>query len=472
VSVARQVAWNTIAQVAARAAVLALAVVTTGVLTRYLGVSGYGDYVIVSVYVSFFGLVFDWGIPTMIARELPRTPRAAELLGTALALRMALALPVGALAAAVAFSIYGGEDDRQVRLGVLIALPTILAVAASTTLSALFQARLRMDLVAAAEFISQTATFALLLTLVAADRSFYELIAATVAGAALNAFVVFLLARRLERFRLLLDLAGWRRLLRLALPLGLAIVVATIYFRADALLLSLLKPSEDVGIYGVAYRFFEVATTFPAFFLGPVFPLISAAVAHGTNESLNALLQRSFDVLVVAAFGLVALTVAVAPELVVVIAGDAFERSGTPLRTLVLGAGCLFFNSLFALTLVALDRQRTVLIISVATLLANIALNLILIPRYSYNAAAAIATLSQFASALGAGIVVWRTTGFSPQLRTTVRCAAAAVATFLAMTVLDVPLVIDVVVGVAVYAAGLLLLRVDRELDLRQLLRV
>lgn len=470
-TVARQVAWNTIAQVIARTAVLAAAVVTTGVLTRYLGVSGYGDYVIVSVYISFFSLVFDWGIPTMVARELPRTTRPAELLGTAISLRLALALPVGALAAAAAFAVYGGEDDRRVRLGVLIALPTILAVAASTTLSALFQARLRMDLVAAAEFVSQTVVFALILTLVAADRSFYELIAATVAAAALQAIAVFFFSRRLERFALGFDFAAWRRLVWLALPLGLAIVVATIYFRADALLLSLLKPSEEVGIYGVAYRFFEVATTFSAFFMGPVFPLISAAAAHGTAEELLSLLQRSFDVLVVAAFGLVAMTVAVAPELVVVIAGEAFERSATPLRMLIAGAGALFFNSLFALTLVALNRQRTVLAISVATLVANIALNVVFIPEFSYNAAAAIASLSQLASAVGAGIVVWRTTGFSPRLRTTVRCAAGAAATFLVLIVLDAPLAIDVPVGLAVYAAALLLLRVDRELDLRQLLR-
>jgi len=472
VSVARQVAWNTIAQVAARAAVLAAAVVTTGVLTRYLGVSGYGDYVIVSVYVSFFSLVFDWGIPTMIARELPRTKGAAELLGTAISLRLALALPVGALAAAGAFAIYGGEDDRRVRLGVLIALPTIVAVAASTTLSALFQARLRMDLVAAAEFVSQTAAFAVILALVAADQSFYVLIAATVLAAVLNALVVLLLSRRIQRFVLRVDPAAWRELLRLALPLGLAIVVATIYFRADALLLSLLKPSEDVGIYGVAYRFFEVATTFSAFFMGPVFPLISASVALGTAEELSSLLQRSFDVLMVAAIGLVAMTTAVAPELIGLIAGEAFERSATPLRVLVAGAGILFFNSLFALTLVALNRQRTVLVISVVTLVANVALNLVLIPEFSYNAAAAIATLSQLVSAVGAAIVVRRATGFSPRLRTTTRCAAAGLATFAVMFVLDAPLGILVAAGVTVYASMLLLLRVDRELDLRQLLRV
>ncbi|MDQ3777657.1 MAG: oligosaccharide flippase family protein [Actinomycetota bacterium] len=470
-TVARQVAWNTIAQVAVRAAVLAVGVVTTGVLTRHLGVGTYGDYVIVMVYISFFSLVFDWGIPTMVARELPRTERPAQLLGTALAVRLALALPVAVLAAAVAFLVYGGGDDRRARFGILVALPTIVAIAVTTTLSALFQVRLRMDLVAVGELVSQTLAFGLILAFVALDRSFYELVLATVIGSTLNAALVLLFGRRLGRFTPTFDLAAWARLVRLALPLGLAIVITTIYFRADALLLSLLKPSVDVGIYGVAYRFFEVVTTLPIFFLGPVFPLMSAAVARRSAPELAGLLQRSFDVLLIAAVGVVAATMAVAPEVVRLIAGESFDDAATPLRVLIVGAGMMFFNSLFALTLVALDRQRVVLLLSTATLVVNVVLNLVFIPEYSYNAAAVIATLSQTASAVGAAVVVWRLIGFTPGLRTAVRAAVAGTAMLLLMVFLDAPFAVVAAAGLVVYGAALLALRVDRELDLAQLLR-
>ena len=51
-TLARRVAWNTIAQAAARVGTLALAVLVTVLLTRHLGVSGYGVYVTVTVYVT------------------------------------------------------------------------------------------------------------------------------------------------------------------------------------------------------------------------------------------------------------------------------------------------------------------------------------------------------------------------------------------------------------------------------------
>jgi O-antigen/teichoic acid export membrane protein len=471
-TVARQVAWNTAAQTGARVLVLGLAVVTTGLLTRYLGVAAYGDYIVVTVFISLFALLFDWGIPMMLAREMPRVERPSELFGEALALRIVLALFVCGLAAGVAFLFYGGGDDGRIRYGVLIALPTILAVAISTTVASVFQVRMRMDRVAAAEIVSQGLSGALIVVLVLTDQSFYWIVAATVVATTVNAGLLYALSRRLLPSRLAVNLQHWRRLIRTALPLGLAVVVATIYFRADALLLSLLQGSEDVGIYGVAFRFFEMTIPFPAFFLAPVFPLLSvAAVSTAGLTEFSQIVQRSLDVLVVAAVLVVAVTLALAPGMVRLVAGESFERSALPLRILIVGAGLTFLGSLFMFALVALDRQRTVLLISLAALVTNVALNLVLIPRYSYNAAAIIATGSQAFSLSSAVYLVHRYTGLVPSLRVISRAVAAGAAVVLVLLFLPTPLLVGLVVGTLLYVLLLLALRVDRELDLRQLLR-
>jgi len=471
-TVARQVAWNTIAQTLARAAVLGLAVVTTGLLTRYLGVAGYGDYIVVSVYILFFAALFDWGIPTMLAREIPRVERADDLVAQALGLRLALAVPVTLLAAGIAFLVYGGADEDRVRKGILLALPTILAISVSNTFIAVFQARLKMDRVAAAEIVAQATGAGLLVVLVLTEQSFYELVLATVLGSVLFAMLVTLLVRRLVRTSLAFDLEVWGRLLRLSLPLGLAIVVGTIYFRADALLLSLLKQSEDVGIYGVAYRFYEMTASFPTFFLAPVFPLLSAAAisAAGLAE-FTGLLQRSMDVLLTAAVLIVSLTLVLAPEMIHLVSGESFERSALPLRILIVGSGLSFVNSLFIYALVALDRQAKVLVITAVALVLNIALNLVFIPRFSYNAAAAIATGSQLVTLAATVFLVWRYSGFSPSGRVPVRLAVAGVAVAGVLLLFPLPLAASLVLGTGLYAVMLLLLRVDRELQLRELLR-
>jgi O-antigen/teichoic acid export membrane protein len=121
--------------------------------------------------------------------------------------------------------------------------------------------------------------------------------------------------------------------------------------------------------------------------------------------------------------------------------------------------------------LVALDRQKTVLYISLAALTANIALNLVFIPQYSYNAAAVIATGSQVFTLSCAVFLVHRYTGLVPSLRVIARALAAGCGVALVLLVLPTPLLLSLVIGTLLYGLLLLALRVDRELDLRQLLR-
>jgi O-antigen/teichoic acid export membrane protein len=295
---------------------------------------------------------------------------------------------------------------------------------------------------------------------------------ATVVTSGIYAFLVYLLSRPLARLRLSFDIRVWKRLLRVALPLGIAVVVGTIYFRADALILSLMKGSHDVGIYGVAYRFYEMTIPFPAFFLAPVFPLLSAAAisADGLSEFAQ-LLQRSFDVLVIAAVLVVAATVPLAPDMVRLVAGESFADSTLPLRILMLGAAFSFLASLFLFALIALDRQHNVLLLTLVALVVNLALNLALIPSFSYTAAATIATGTQFVIVAGAAYLVWRYTGFVPGSRVAVRAAIAGTAVLVALAATPAPFAVSLIAGAFLYGILLLAFRIDRELDLGQLLR-
>src|SRR5436189_153809 len=218
-TLAHRVAWNTIAQAAARVGTLALAVLVTVLLTRHLGVSGYGAYVTVTIYVPFFALFFDSGVTTLVVRSLSNDPERMDLLREALGLRLALAFPV----------------------------------------------------------------------------------AAVVAGVFVYALLLAVLAARRTSIMPIVRPAAWAALLRRALPLGLALMIAAVYFRADALLLSILKGSHAVGIYGVAYRLLEALIAFPGFFYISVFPLLSQAWARRDLANLREVTQRAFDLLVLAA---------------------------------------------------------------------------------------------------------------------------------------------------------------------------
>ncbi len=424
-NLARRVAWNTIAQAAARVGTLALSVVTTVLLTRHLGVSGYGAYVTVTVYVPFFALFFDSGVTTLVVRSLSTDPSRTDLFREALGLRLALSFPAALLAYGIAAALYGGAGDASIQEGIAIALPIILFSSASSTLTALFQARLRMDRVALAEIAGQVVAAGLIVAIVILGGSLNAVIAAVVIGAFVNVVVLLVLARRVASVRPLMHPRRWLALLRRALPLGLALMIATIYFRADAILLSILKGAHAVGIYGVAYRLLEAIVAFPGFFYVSVFPLLSQAYARRDLVNLRDVMQRAFDLLVLAAVPVVLGTVVLAPEIVHALAGAGFAAAVTPLRIVIAGAGLMFVNGLFTYVLIAIDRQVLLLWTGLATVTFNLALNLALIPSYSYTAAAVVATGSELLALVVLLVLVRRYAEYLPALGVSLKAAVA-----------------------------------------------
>jgi O-antigen/teichoic acid export membrane protein len=465
-SLPRRVAWNTVSQAAARIVTLGLAVLTTFLLTRHLGVSGYGVYVTVTVYLPFFALFFDAGITTYVLRALSQDHRPSDLYREALGLRIVIALVATVLAFVLAIVLYSGPTRTAIAIG----LPMILFASTGAATSVLFQSRLRMDRVAVAEIVGQLVAASLILVFVLSGLSVYAVVAAAVAGTFVYMALLLFLAARTESVRPLVRPGRWVVLLRQALPLGLALMIATVYFRADAILLSILKGAHAVGIYGVAYRLLEAVIAFPGFFYISIFPLLSQAAARRDLDSLRNVTQRAFDVLVLAAVPVVFGTIVLAPQIVHALAGDEFGAAVTPLRIVIAGAGLMFVNGLFSYVLIAIDRQMTVLWTGAAMLAFNVVLNLALIPRYSYNAAAAVATGSEVLTLGVLGVLVMRYAGFTPDLRVAAKAVLAGAIMIACLAFTPSNLALLVAIGACAYGVALLLLRTHASLQLRELL--
>ena len=177
---AKTVAWNTFVQGLAKALSLVLSLGVTMLLTRHLGVAGYGSFVAVFVYMTFFASFADWGTQTILIRELAREPASFERqVGAALTLRLGLSLSAALVAAATVPIFYSGQP--QVLVGVVIALPTLLFGSISSTVAAAFQSQLRMGRVAIAEIAAQLVSTGILAGLIVATAFLLGLIILTLA---------------------------------------------------------------------------------------------------------------------------------------------------------------------------------------------------------------------------------------------------------------------------------------------------
>ena len=451
------VARNTLAQAAGRLVILAVGAASIAVTTRYLGAAGYGRFALALALLQALGVLADAGLVAVVVRESSRTPaRTAELVGNALAMRLALGVVVVALAAAASGLPAYGPD---VRTAVLIAAVPFALGIVSSSLAAVFQVRLALGRAALADAAGRIAGFGALLAVVAADLGFAAVVASATAGAAVTLVLTAHLVRRLLRVRAMLDRGVWRELAMAALPLGLTLAVAEVYFRADTFILALSRPAAEVGQYSLAYRLYELLALFPALVMASVYPLLSrqfaesrAAAAQTLNATMRALLTFGVPL---AAGGFV-----IAPQLARLAGGEEFAGADDPLRLLLCAAALAYVSGLCGYALIAAGHERSTLRLALAALAINLALNVALAPAYGATASAAIALASEALLLAGGWLLVRRRLALRPSaagLGAVLLAAAVMVAAVWPLRDRTVALTVPlggVVYGAALWALG------------------
>lgn len=390
----QRVALNTAALIGARMLVVAAGVVTVGLASRYLHPSGFGALTVAAAFVALFAVFTDLGVYTIAAREIAQDESAeAHIVGNVLGLSLACSAVVAAAAFGFMHVAYGGGHEQQIRQGILILLPQLVAAAPVAACRAHFIASERNWMAALGDVSTAVVSVGLTAAAVALDLGFAAVVGAACAGYVAQAVTMVALTMRRIRLRISVRLTLWRRLATLALPLGLSLVLNYLYFRLDILLLSFLRSTSDVALYGLAYKVLEAFIVLPSYFMTSLFPELARMAPH--SKRLNDVVGEALAVMEMLVLPIVVLTAVFAPQIVAIVGGGAFSRAAPTLQILMVGLAASFVNGVYGNTLVAQGRQRSLLRVTVAVLGINLALNLALIPPFGIEGAAVAVSASE-----------------------------------------------------------------------------
>lgn len=465
-SLAQKVLLNTSALTVGRLALAVSGVIGVAIATRYLGPADYAGLVIATVFISITILLTDLGLYTIATREIARDPDSearvlANVLGIALSLT-AVAIGVSLLAMVV---LYGGEDRALVRQGILLLLAQVLVAGPAGTAAALLNSRQRALPLMAGALAGSVVFLGLLLAARLADWGFAGVALAQAAGAVVGGLLPVAVASRTLRVRVAFEFDLWRRLFAAALPQGGILILGTLYFRIDLLLLSFLDSDTEVALYGVAYKVVEVLTVLPLLVMFTLFPELARSEPH--SERLRQIVQSAFTVMQVAALPCVVYFVVLAGPTVEVVGGERFAEAAPVLQILMISVGLVFLNTVYFNALVALGRQRTLFAFLLAILAVNVVLNLFLIPLAGARGAAVSVAISEVA-ALVIVTRIFRDVGTAPgPYRPAALLAAAAAMAAVLLGVAEVAdglgplpvLALGGALGGLAYAGGLVVLR-------------
>ncbi|MFH1461172.1 MAG: oligosaccharide flippase family protein [Patescibacteria group bacterium] len=388
----RRIIYNTIVSGGARILGLALSLIVIGFITRYLGQEGFGYYSTILAFLYFFTVLADLGLYSICLREISR-PQAdqVKIASNAFTLRFMAGFFIFALAPLV---IYFFPYPIEVKQGVLIGAVGFWLMSNQQVLVGVFQKYLRVDKVALAESLGRLFQLGLIILFIKQGLGFLFIVSAVAGGALINFLLVFWFSQKYIPISFQFDFNFWRRLLKESLPLALAIVFTMIYFKIDTIMLSLMKPAADVGIYNLAYKFLESLLFFPVMFVGLIMPLMSK-YAFSAKRKFQEITQRTLDILLIFIIPMIIGTIFLSRKIVVLIAGRDFILSAGVLNVLIVATGIIFLGVLFSNMIIALNKQKALIYIYGAGVIVNLGANLIAIPKYSYYGAAGTTLLTE-----------------------------------------------------------------------------
>jgi O-antigen/teichoic acid export membrane protein len=356
---------------------------------RLLGPEIFGLYILLLTVTEILALISGTGFGDYLTREVAKSPRLAyQLLFRMTQLRLIYLL---ILAAIIIPGLSLLRYSPFVLVNAALLSLTLLPRAVSESSQGIMRAMQRFSLVFWIELLQGTILLGTGSLLLIRGWGLRGIIWAELAASLVGAAVALPVALRLcpERAQ---DVSGWRQQIRKTFAFNLYPLIGNTYDRVDVVLLSKLVGNTAVGVYSLPYRAYTALSILPWGIMGTLLPSLAKS-SWGQDERKRC--SMTMQLLYAAALFLILGTTLLAGDAVRIVLGPGYRESAPVLKILAWAMIPMFLNFALNTFLLAKNQERVFLRTASVCTVVNVAANLLLIPRYSYFAAAAVTILTE-----------------------------------------------------------------------------
>lgn len=402
-STARRVAKNSLAPIVLNLFNRLIDMGSAALAARILGPAGSGQYATATNVYLWFDIVANFGLDMYLMREVARDrARARQAFINTTVLRLLLfvaAVPVltGFL---VGWQALGEPLAPDTVATVALLYAGLLPGSLAYGLAGLFRGCEKHEVPAAIQTLTTIIKVTLQVLALVGGMGIIGLAGASILTNVATLAVLAVLARRLvwgglppRPDRVVRPLQ--RTVLVESWPLMASLLLQALFPGVNVLLLQSLQGDVVVGWYDAARKWVDALNIIPQFFTFAVFPVMSRQAAQDRARLLRSY-RLSVRLLVLVALPATVLITLLAVPLVGLLSGSQFLPDGAiALRLLIWSIVCGWVNSLTNFVLIALNRQRYVLLASGARVVFTVVANLLLVGAYGYTASAWIITAGE-----------------------------------------------------------------------------
>lgn len=183
-------------------------------------------------------------------------------------------------------------------------------------------------------------------------------------------------------------------IIKLSLPLGLAVIFNLLYDKVDIILISELRNFAEVAYYNIGYGLFKAGTLSFSFLLVAGFTKVSSL--NRNKVDITIFYNEYFKIILIICILVSAVLFFAAEPLVNLLYTEKFSDSVLVLKVLAFGMIAVGLNNLTGTVINAMGYFKIVMYITLYALILNVVLNIIFIPQYGILAPSVITLITEY----------------------------------------------------------------------------
>ena len=364
-----------------------------GVLTaRYLGPGQYGIINYVAAYVAFFTSFCTLGINSIIVKAFADEPeKQGEIIGTTLILR-GISSVLSAIMIVAIVAVLDHDEPTTIVVAILSSVALFFHVA--DTFNYWFQARYQSKVTSIATLIAYVATSTYRIILLASNRSIEWFAFASSIDYLCIAIVLFASYKKYDGQELRFSWITAKRLLGKSYHYILAGMMVAIYGQTDKMMLKQMLSEEAVGYYSLA----STINNMWVFVLAAIIDSITPTIIQlfKTNKKMYERKNRQLYAIVLYISFAVAIGFTMLGKMFIrIVYGEAYLNAVGPLKIICWYTAFSYLGVARNAWIVCENQQKYLKFITGGAAIANVFLNLVLIPLWGASGAAAASLITQ-----------------------------------------------------------------------------
>jgi len=436
---------------------------------KHVSVAEFGEYNWVLAFAMIAQLVADSGLPRMMIREIAKDPTCvAKITGAAAGLIWVISLIIFLIVGVIAIFL---PYRMEVKIALMLMMFATLATFHGAGYSAVLRAFEDNELNYLGFILQKVLLFVLILVMLHFQTGLIGfVIAHLVSNVLLWNFYHILVSRFYTKVKLQVDLPLWKELFITAIPMGGGVMLRQMALHIDIFILGMMTNMTTLGLFSGPYRLSWSLRQIPQTLSLPLYPLYSRT-AHFSPNRFGEVYQQSLKFFTLISVPFAVFFMAFSKPLLTLALGARFLPALPAMQLLGLGLIPFFMSTIFQYLFAALDAQKKFFASTLLGSILRVILLVSLIPHYNFVGPAIAFVIAEIFT-VGAWIYQLNKLSYPAHLaRTLWRPLLVGTAMGLILyQFTSSPAIVQIegaVVGLLVYALGLLLLRTFSEEEIQ-----